>query len=102
MMRNVWLVVLLALAVVVAGGTAGQIQAAPPQGEKAAADGKVNINAASKTELMKLEGVGPALAEKIIEYREANGPFKKPEEIRRVRGFGKGLWEKNQDAITIE
>lgn len=101
-MRNIWLVVLLALAVVVAGGTAGPVQAASPQGEKAAADGKVNINAASKTDLMKLQGVGPALAEKILEYRQANGPFKKPEEIRRVRGFGKGLWKKNREVITIE
>lgn len=101
-MRNVWFALLVSLALVVAVGPGSLALAAAPQAEKAATDGKVNINTASKAELMKLDGVGPALADKILEYRKANGPFKRAQDIRRIQGFGKGLWEKNREAITIE
>jgi competence protein ComEA len=65
-------------------------------------DTKVNINEASKTELMKLAGVGPGGAQKIIEYREAHGPFKKPQELEKVEGIGKGVLEKNAGRITVK
>lgn len=63
--------------------------------------GQVNINTASKEELMQLEGVGSAYALKIIEYREANGPFEKPEDIMNVKGIGTSTYEKNKDRITV-
>lgn len=63
---------------------------------------KVNINTAGVKELMTLEGVGRRVAEKIMEYRQAHGPFKKPEEIRRVEGIGGGLWEKNRARIIVK
>lgn len=65
-------------------------------------DVKVNINEASKTELMKLAGVGPGGAQKIIEYREAHGPFKKAQELEKVDGIGKGVVEKNAGRITVK
>lgn len=65
------------------------------------AAGQVNINIASKEELMQLEGVGSAYAQKIIEYREANGPFEKPEDIMNVKGIGTSTFEKNKDRITV-
>jgi competence ComEA-like helix-hairpin-helix protein len=65
-------------------------------------DVKVNINEASKTELMKLAGVGPGGAQKIIEYREAHGPFKKAQELEKVDGIGKGVLEKNAGRITVK
>jgi competence protein ComEA len=65
------------------------------------AAGEVNINIASKEELMQLEGVGSAYALKIIEYREANGPFEKPEDIMHVKGIGASTYEKNKDRITV-
>jgi len=65
------------------------------------AAGQVNINNASKEELMQLEGVGSAYAQKIIEYREANGPFESPEEIMNVKGIGTSTFEKNKDRITV-
>ena len=102
MVRHVWLVLLLAFVIVLGAGAGSPPLAAAAQAEKAATDGKVNINTASKAELMKLDGVGPALADKILEYRKANGPFKRAEDIRRIQGFGKGLWERNRTAITIE
>ncbi|HZP36181.1 MAG TPA: helix-hairpin-helix domain-containing protein [Methylomirabilota bacterium] len=67
-----------------------------------AKDVKVNINEASKTELMKLAGVGAGSAQKIIEYREAHGPFKKAQDLEKVEGIGKGVLEKNSGRITVK
>ena len=100
MIRAMLLVPLLVHALAV--GAPWPARAAPPQDAQAVANAKVNINTGSKAELMKLHGVGAALAEKIIEYRNAHGPFGKPEDIRKVQGVGKGLWEKNRDAITVK
>lgn len=63
---------------------------------------KVNINTAGVTQLMTLTGVGRKLAERIVEYRGAHGPFKKAEEIRKVDGLGTGLWEKNRERIVVK
>ena len=102
MIRSASVVLLLWCLAWLIAGPAWAAQAAAPQEKGAVSDGKVNINSASKSELMKLEGIGPAVADKIIEYRNTNGPFKKPEDIRKVRGVGKGLWDKNRDAITVK
>lgn len=67
----------------------------------ASAAGEVNINIASQEELMQLDGVGNAYALKIIEYREANGPFEKPEDIMNVKGIGTATFEKNKDRIIV-
>ena len=67
-----------------------------------AASAPININTADIKELMKLEGVGRRVAEKIVEYRDSHGPFKKPEELRKVEGIGSGLWEKNRTRIVIK
>lgn len=48
----------------------------------------VNINTATVQELKLLPRVGPALAQRILEFRQANGPFKSPEELMRVKGIG--------------
>jgi competence protein ComEA len=83
-------------------GTLPWVYAGSHQAAATAQDGKININTASKTELMKLKGVGRELAEKIIEYREKNGPFAKPEDIRKITGIGKGIWEANRETITVK
>ena len=67
-----------------------------------AKDVKVNINEASKTELMKLAGVGAGSAQKIIDYRDAHGPFKKAQDLEKVDGIGKGVLEKNSGRITVK
>jgi competence ComEA-like helix-hairpin-helix protein len=66
-----------------------------------AKEAKVNINEATKTELMKLSGVGAGSAQKIIDYREAHGPFKKAQDLEKVDGIGKGVIEKNAGRITV-
>ena len=62
----------------------------------------VNINTADAEELAEnLVGVGPKKAQAIIEYRETNGPFFKPEEITNVKGIGPKTLEKNLDDIIV-
>jgi len=50
--------------------------------------GVVNVNTASVQELQLLPRVGPALAKRIVEFREKHGPFKSPQELMRVSGIG--------------
>lgn len=64
-------------------------------------EGKININKASKEELMTLPGVGESRAESIIKYREEQGAFRKVEDIMQVSGIKEGLFEKIKDYITI-
>lgn len=66
-----------------------------------AATGKININTASIKELERLPGVGPALAVRIVDYREANGPFKSVEDLNKVRGIGKATLDKLRDLVTV-
>ncbi|MBN1145893.1 MAG: helix-hairpin-helix domain-containing protein [Anaerolineales bacterium] len=62
----------------------------------------ININTATQAELESLPYIGPALAQRIIEYREANGPFESIEEIIEVYGIGQSTFEKIKDLITVE
>ena len=94
-----WLSVLVLAMWCLSGGVAA---AADEKPAKAKADAKVNINEASKTELMKLAGVGPGGAQKIIDYREAHGPFKKAQDLEKVDGIGKGVIEKNAGRIVVK
>ena len=75
--------------------------ASSPASDKAHT-GKVNINHADVKELMTLAGVGRKVAEKIVEYRDTHGPFKKSDELRKVDGVGTGVWEKNRDRIVTK
>jgi competence protein ComEA len=68
-----------------------------------AAEGeKININTASVEELAKLDRIGPKYAERIVQYREINGPFEKPEDIMKVKGIGQKTLEVNKDRIIVE
>lgn len=60
-----------------------------PQKLKSPAEGRVNINSASLDELQRLPHVGPATAQKIIDYRDLNGPFRSVEQLLEIRGIGK-------------
>ncbi len=62
----------------------------------------ININTASAQELEQLYRVGPIYAVRIIEYREKNGPFEKPEDIMKVPGIGTKTFEKNKERISVK
>jgi len=61
----------------------------------------VNINTATKEELDALPGIGPVKAQAIIDYRNANGPFKSPQDIMKVKGIKEGEFGKIKDQISV-
>lgn len=62
---------------------------------------KININTANEQELIKLSGVGPGTAKKIIAYREQAGLFKTIEDIKKVKGIGEATFKKLAPHITV-
>ena len=61
----------------------------------------MNINSASVAELETLPGIGPAFAQRIVDYREQNGPFSSIEDIVQVKGIGPSTFDKLKDLITV-
>ena len=88
--RRLLTLILVALTVTAVAGTADCSQPS----------GVVNINTASSEELELLPRVGPALAGRIIEFREANGPFQTVDEILAVKGIGETSFEKLEPFIV--
>ena len=77
-----------------------QGEAAPPPSGALPGSGPLNINTASAAEMENLPGVGPVLAQRIVEDRQANGPFQSVEQLARVRGVGPALLEKLKGLIV--
>ncbi|CAG0989717.1 partial ComE operon protein 1, partial [Gammaproteobacteria bacterium] len=67
----------------------------------AAITAPININTATLEELDLLPGIGPSIAQAIIDYRTQNGPFKTIEDINAVKGIGDALFAKIKDSITV-
>lgn len=63
--------------------------------------GAVNLNTATKKELMTLDGIGDKKAEEIIKYREKT-PFKKPEDLKNIKGIGDKLFDKIKNNIEVK
>lgn len=63
---------------------------------------KININQAPAEELTQLKGIGTVYAERIVQFREANGSFASPQDIMKVPGIGNKIFETNKDLITVE
>lgn len=64
--------------------------------------GPININTASALELESLPKIGPVLAKRIVEYRQANGPFKTTADIQNVSGIGPKIYAQFKDQITVK
>ncbi|MBF0546966.1 MAG: helix-hairpin-helix domain-containing protein [Candidatus Riflebacteria bacterium] len=62
---------------------------------------KVNINTAGRAELARLPGIGPDLADKIISYRNYNGPFQTPQDIKKINGIGDGKYKVIKNLIIV-
>ncbi|MBS0012451.1 MAG: helix-hairpin-helix domain-containing protein [Desulfobacterales bacterium] len=67
--------------------------------QTAGAGEKININTAGPEQLTKLKGVGPAIAERIVNYREKNGSFTSAEQLLEVRGIGPKTLEAIADQV---
>ncbi|OGO06305.1 MAG: hypothetical protein A2Y73_05360 [Chloroflexi bacterium RBG_13_56_8] len=76
-----------------------QSQAISPTGNT---DQQININAASAMELDTLPGIGPVYAQRIIDYRQTQGPFAEPAEIMKVKGIGPTTYEHIKERITVD
>ncbi|HEX9943979.1 MAG TPA: helix-hairpin-helix domain-containing protein [Thermoanaerobaculia bacterium] len=62
---------------------------------------KVNINSADVSQLALLPRVGPAVAQRILDYRKQNGPFKKAEDLMLVRGIGEKTYELIKPYVAV-
>lgn len=63
---------------------------------------RVNINTADVPALESLPGIGPAIAQRILDYRRAHGPFAEPRDLLKVPGIGPAVFEEMEDLITTE
>lgn len=91
---------LLAMLVAVAA-FAEQENRAPAARPSTEAAVSVNLNTATTAQLEALPGVGPALAQRIVDYRQQHGGFKKVEELMNVRGIGEASFLKLKALITV-
>lgn len=74
---------------------------APIAGVPGAGDGKINLNTADVGQLDTLPGVGPVLAQRIIDHREQHGPFRSVSDLRRVSGIGEARYQELKDLVTV-
>ncbi len=78
-----------------------QTDGAPAVGAASAGGGSVSINSAGVQELDSLPGIGPAIAQDIVNYREANGPFSSIDELAEVPGIGPSRLERLRPLVTL-
>ena len=71
------------------------------QTDKTGEGGRININTADEKALDSLPGIGPAMAKRIIEYRNTEGMFQSPEDLKKIKGIGDAKYEKLKDRITV-
>ena len=88
--RSTTLMILAALAVTLGAAVAVE-----------AADGKVNINEAGVEQLALLPRVGPAVAQRIVDFREQNGKFKTTADLMLVRGIGEKTFEQLEPYVAL-
>ncbi|MFY1578155.1 helix-hairpin-helix domain-containing protein [Verrucosispora sp. WMMD703] len=75
--------------------------AGPVPGGGPGAGGRVNLNTATSVQLETLPGVGPVLAQRIIEYRDQHGGFRSIGDLRQVTGIGDARYEQLKDLVTV-
>jgi competence protein ComEA len=92
---------LMMVCVSVLAPAAAQEKAAGRKAAAATATAPVNLNTATAAQIASLPGVGPKAAQRIIEYRQKSGGFKKIEELMNVKGIGEKSFLKLKSLITV-
>jgi len=91
----------VALAFLLVLGLALAPAAVLAQQGKTAPGEKVNLNTATQEQLQTLPGVGPAIAQRIIEHRNKNGKFNRIEDILNIKGVGEKIFQRIKDRLTV-
>jgi competence protein ComEA len=79
--------------------TPGASEASAPSADEA---GRININAATAEELADaLPGIGPVLSERIVAYREENGPFSRTDQLMSVDGIGPVTYDRVRERVSV-
>jgi len=98
------LMILAVFALAAVQTSAGQKPAAPAtkaSAAKATATSPVNLNTATQAQLETLPGIGATAAQRILEYRQKNGNFKKVEDLMNVKGIGEKAFLKLKPLLTV-
>ena len=99
-LRNAATAIALVLAVAILAAAPVEIAAATQQDSGSPGE-PVDINRASVDELIGLPGIGEVMAKRIIEFREQHGPFKRVEDLLKVKGIGEKSFQKLRPSITV-
>lgn len=100
--------VLVGVALIAAAGlmmatsAANRVAVPAVRDESVFAAARIDLNTATRAELCTLPGVGETMADRIIADRDANGPFRSPEELCRVDGIGEATLERIREWIWVE
>jgi competence protein ComEA len=103
-MRRLMFAIAIVIATLIASPSSAWAQAAKGRGAakaKATATDPINLNAATAAQLQTLPGVGASAAQRILDYRQKNGSFKKIEELMNVKGIGEKSFLKLKPLITV-
>ncbi len=92
----------LNLAEFVHDGQRIHVPALPGENPEEEDDGRININTADQFRLQQLPGIGPALAARIVDYRERHGGFASIEDIMKVSGIGEATFENIREYISVD
>lgn len=99
-MKKMWIAILMTFCLLVPAFAAGTAFATDQAAVTAAA--AVNLNQADAAGLQSLPGIGPALAKRIVAYRDANGPFQSVDQLTNVTGVGSKKLEKMREHLSLQ
>jgi len=105
--ESVRVVAVLALLLVLCGAGSGSLAYAAQADSRAAsaagsATRQIDLNKASAEELATIPGIGEALARRIVEFREKEGPFRRVEDLMKVKGIGEKSFQKMRSHIKVD